>query len=829
MENKFRYDAFISYRHADLDKFVAENLHKQLESFRLPKSVAKKRKGQKNKIERVFRDKDELPLTSNLEDPIVQALQSSEWLIVICSPRLRESLWCKKEIETFVALRGRERVLAVLIEGEPAESFPEELLYKIEKRTLPDGTVEEVRIPAEPLAADVRGKNKKQILKAMKTEVLRLLAPIFDVNYDDLRQRHRERKMRRIVTASLIGAAACLLFGVYSTATALRIQKQNQQIEAQSAEIKQQSDEIKQQSDEILKQNEELALRQARALAELAAQALEEGDREGAIKIAVEALTESEGIALPYTAEAQYVLTDSLRVYDNGNVYKAEYQYESAGALDFMEISPDRDTLVLNDTTGSLTLFDLENREVIDTISSSEYDKWGISGCVFLGMDKFAYVNTDEEICIYNLEERQVIQKIKSDYVSQIYTDYQGKYIVTSSWGNNFAVYNGETFQKIGETVEIEGYGCTSGPFVFSDGVMACTYSVAGTLLNPDNTLYFMDLNTLEIISTYHMGHQDPEDIEYRDGVAYISSNDYGSAYLSSDAYVCAIDVADGSQLWEYVQKGYWASYIDLPVNEGAEYLNFVTNGSAIMISMQTGEVSFAAALPSDACGSEVYVNTNQYLIFCEDGEMIVVDAEASQIYDLSYKFECKSTSNFMIKNSPYGIVVLGTSANRVTVYTMRTGADVVETEMNFEYPEIGQIYDEKAVELAQSYGLDNPDLVLSAYYNDDEKYCFLQYWDRSLVIYDTEAGKVVNTLDWTYPTEWCLGTDAEGYTYLLGYGGCYIMNENMEPVAWIPDAVEVDMENKKVYLSWNYNYYEAPLYSLDELLQMAETYHSQE
>ena len=321
-----KYDAFISYRHTELDKYVAENLHKQLEAFRLPKSASKKNKSGKTRIERVFRDKDELPLTSNLEDPIVQALHNSEWLIVVCSPRLRESLWCRKEIETFIALRGREHVLAVLIEGEPHESFPDELLYKIEKRTLPGGTVEEVKVLVEPLAADVRGKTKKDMLKAMKTEILRLLATMFGVDFDDLRQRHRERKMRRIVTASLLGAAACLLFGVYSTATAFRIQKQKEQIEAQSKEIQVQSAEIQTQSLEIQAQNEELALRQALTLAEQSAQALEEGDRIGAIRTALEALTESNGIVLPYTPEAQLALTDSLRLYDTGEIYKADFQ-----------------------------------------------------------------------------------------------------------------------------------------------------------------------------------------------------------------------------------------------------------------------------------------------------------------------------------------------------------------------------------------------------------------------------------------------------------------------------------------------------------------------
>ena len=42
MEKKWYYDAFISYRHTELDSFVAKNLHKQLESFKLPKNVARK-------------------------------------------------------------------------------------------------------------------------------------------------------------------------------------------------------------------------------------------------------------------------------------------------------------------------------------------------------------------------------------------------------------------------------------------------------------------------------------------------------------------------------------------------------------------------------------------------------------------------------------------------------------------------------------------------------------------------------------------------------------------------------------------------------------------
>ena len=163
---EIKYDAFISYRHCELDQFVATTLHKELEAFRLPKAIEKQLRAKgitKKKIERVFRDRDELPITNNLADPITNALRNSDFLLVICSPRLRESLWCRKEIETFIKMHGREHIFAVLIEGEPADSFPEELLYE-EKITVDANGNERVeKVPIEPLAADVREKKKTEL------------------------------------------------------------------------------------------------------------------------------------------------------------------------------------------------------------------------------------------------------------------------------------------------------------------------------------------------------------------------------------------------------------------------------------------------------------------------------------------------------------------------------------------------------------------------------------------------------------------------------------------------------------------------------------------
>ena len=84
-----RYDAFISYRHSERDMFVAKRVHKGLETFKVPRAVAKKYG--KKKIRRVFRDQEELPSGSDLGDNITKALEESEYLLVICSPRTPES------------------------------------------------------------------------------------------------------------------------------------------------------------------------------------------------------------------------------------------------------------------------------------------------------------------------------------------------------------------------------------------------------------------------------------------------------------------------------------------------------------------------------------------------------------------------------------------------------------------------------------------------------------------------------------------------------------------------------------------------------------------
>ena len=196
-EFSFTYRAFISYSHADHEWGVW--LHRALERYRVPRRLAGVE--EVRRLGKVFRDEEEMAAAHEIGPKVEAALKSSDVLIVICSPRSAKSQWVNREIEAFKKLGREHRVFALIVDGQPhsavEECFPEAL-----KKTLTgDG--------ADPFAPDVRKFGREDA-------VLRLVAGMLDVGYDDLRQ--REVRRRR---AEMLRAQAILITGLMLTAGAL--------------------------------------------------------------------------------------------------------------------------------------------------------------------------------------------------------------------------------------------------------------------------------------------------------------------------------------------------------------------------------------------------------------------------------------------------------------------------------------------------------------------------------------------------------------------------------------------------------------------------------
>src|SRR3954464_6494526 len=82
-----RYYAFLSYSHND--KELADWLHRELEAFRVPHSLAGKLTANgvvPHRLTPVFRDQHDLSAGGELGDEIKAALAASQFLVALCSP-----------------------------------------------------------------------------------------------------------------------------------------------------------------------------------------------------------------------------------------------------------------------------------------------------------------------------------------------------------------------------------------------------------------------------------------------------------------------------------------------------------------------------------------------------------------------------------------------------------------------------------------------------------------------------------------------------------------------------------------------------------------------
>ncbi len=210
-----KYWAFISYSHRD--KPWGDWLHKALESYRIPRPLVGKAtvRGEPvpARVYPVFRDREELPTAVDLGAVITSALDQSRYLLVICSPNSARSQWVNQEIINFKRLGRENRVLAIIVAGEPNaadgkpgfspadECFPPALKFKLG----PDGNLSSER--TEPIAADARD-NKDGKPNAL----LKLLAGVLGVNYDDLKRRDEAARRRRLRALLALTTSLTLVF-----------------------------------------------------------------------------------------------------------------------------------------------------------------------------------------------------------------------------------------------------------------------------------------------------------------------------------------------------------------------------------------------------------------------------------------------------------------------------------------------------------------------------------------------------------------------------------------------------------------------------------------
>lgn len=221
-----KYPVFLSYSRADAA--IARWLHRALERYVVPRAIRRKYLGiSKRPFFPVFIDEGELAVSTSLTAKISEALNDSERLVVVCSPSAATARWVNEEIRQFRKMGKWDQIFPIIADGAPnasaerdpgeTECFPAALRSEMR----PDGSISNVRTEP-PLAADLRPwsppseffQTAAYWLKSARRHrlaLLKLVAGMLDVHFDDLVARHSSRRKVQWAVVALLAVGLASL------------------------------------------------------------------------------------------------------------------------------------------------------------------------------------------------------------------------------------------------------------------------------------------------------------------------------------------------------------------------------------------------------------------------------------------------------------------------------------------------------------------------------------------------------------------------------------------------------------------------------------------
>lgn len=445
------YIAFISYRHTPVDREAAVTLQRLIERYRIPKAL--RRDGEPH-LGTIFRDTDELNVSPDLSQSLCTAMDHSEYMIAICSPQYKESAWCREEISYFLKHHDIDHVLPVLVNGEPADAFPEELWRR--------SVVEGEETVSEPLAANVAGKTVKEMRQNIKREYLRLVAGILGCHYDDLVQRQRRYERRRGAVA--IGAVFAVLLAFIGT-----LLVKNAQINARYQEARE---------------------NQARYLSTVALEQYGKGDAKSALESVLTILPEGKKKG-PVVPEQMYALATVLNAYNNSYVPE---NYISLPKNDRKVFSEDGKNL-FSYTSDQLEVYDTDSGEICYTFRPNTFFGEGTSaGAEFTNAGRAVIKNVVPE-----KNGRFLVQLTWHVFEFDINDPAYYRNIVSAENSLDCICYAQGRLAISWRSANVQVYDCASGELLyemdFNSGETAGWYTIEALAWNEDGSMLAVGLN----------------------------------------------------------------------------------------------------------------------------------------------------------------------------------------------------------------------------------------------------------------------------------------------------------------------------------------------
>ena len=206
MEQQYTYYAFVSYRSSD-EKW-AKWLQEKIEGYRLPTTIQHENNDlPKSRLRPCFRYHTDIQ-PNELKTELRNKLEQSKYLLVICSPRSAQSPWVGAEIDTFVELGRRDRIIPIIVEGRPYSNDPATECYNpsLLKHFPHSDDINEDR---EILGVNIHEEGSGSAYIKRERAVMQVVSRMLNVSFDRIWQRQKRRLIRRAVF-SVLGAVIVL-------------------------------------------------------------------------------------------------------------------------------------------------------------------------------------------------------------------------------------------------------------------------------------------------------------------------------------------------------------------------------------------------------------------------------------------------------------------------------------------------------------------------------------------------------------------------------------------------------------------------------------------
>ena len=282
-----------------------------------------------------------------------------------------------------------------------------------------------------------------------------------------------------------------------------------------------------------------------------------------------------------------------------------------------------------------------------------------------------------------------------------------------------------------------------------------------------------------------------------------------------------AIDLQTMSILWTQEFPGKVLDDIMTARIDGKNKILTLSNGKICLLDAMSGAIEYELNTNS-AIVNLIAVDESKFLGLDKNGTYIAVDFSKNTYYEMEYLLECKLDKIQNFYTIPDGCLIQ--TDNRIVLYRAMENQDKVEYEGEVEDSRETQA-DDNAIDKAKALGVSEYRYTETVIYSDDDQYAFVSLQNSVLEIYDMNDKSLINRIENIQdPLMYYLGTDNAGNMYVASENKGYCIDSEYNLIATIENLIGVDKEANRLVV-WNDDkVWSIPIYSTDELVDMAKT-----